>query len=268
MNVPFFSFHLPSLVPFCVNSCFTFDILGIHWIIFRIKTLINCLEWMWTSTWGRTVANVKIGLTLALSSMHCSTTSTPLVLRALPDCILLSLVLSCFVSSFFHFLKHCSPACLLNLIAILSHFTGVSVKCAPDVAHGGWWRENAYEKHGWKMQIKKRGWQNAEGKCEWQCANKIIRRENELQSWFFSWWQSIFSIVVQEEVKYPSSEFDDHSKNTIVSSNFSAHKKPNRRINYYQQKEVWYGLRLKLSSAQNSHAQLGIDMYLNISDRH
>ena len=35
--------------------------------------------------------------------MHCSTTSTPVVLCDLPDCILLSLVLFCFVFSSFHF---------------------------------------------------------------------------------------------------------------------------------------------------------------------
>lgn len=70
--------------------------------------------------------------------------------------VVFGFVLFCF--SFFHFLKHRSPytfisvACLLNLTAILSHFVGVSVKCAQD---GGPWR----------MVEGKCIWQNMDEKC-------------------------------------------------------------------------------------------------------
>ena len=98
---------------------------------------------------------------------------------------------------------------------------GQSVKCAPD---GGPWRM-VEGKCIWKTWMKNTDKKTRMTKC-WRkmrmtlCANnKIMMRGTELQFWFFSWWQSIFSLVVQEEVKYPSSDFDDHSKNTIVSSN-------------------------------------------------
>ena len=124
-----FSFHLPSLLGFWVNSRFTLYVLGIHWIIFSVRPVIDCLRWMWTGTRRRTGAWIKCKscLTLALSPMHCSISLWNFqVLCALPVWLLLSSISFCFVSSFFHFLRHCSPVTfistrLLNSTAILSN---------------------------------------------------------------------------------------------------------------------------------------------------
>lgn len=53
-----FSFHLPSLPRFWVNSCFSFDVLWIQWIIFSVRDVINCLWWIWMSTLRHVAAQV------------------------------------------------------------------------------------------------------------------------------------------------------------------------------------------------------------------
>ena len=113
-----FSFHLPSLPRFWVNSCFSFDVLWIQWIIFSVRDVINCLWWIWMSTLRHVAAQVMF-------KGWCDTCFIVNALLHFLVCLLLPMITFCFVFIFFYFLTHCSPvtfilAGLLNSTAILS----------------------------------------------------------------------------------------------------------------------------------------------------
>ena len=137
-NRTFFPFHSPLALCW-VNSCFPFDILLTYWItcIFWVRDVINCLRWLWTSAWGcggawikcenwsdtYFITNALLDFLLEFPSFICSAV-----------CLLSSISFFFFDSSFFHFLKPCSPdtfisACLLNSAPILFNTLSFMFAC-------------------------------------------------------------------------------------------------------------------------------------------